>query len=399
MMDTSLLDDRDLLVLSDVYSNFVKHQVDRLAEQVEHVTVLVRYNRLADVAEYIPIDRLEGHKASSRVDRTDQPANVTVETVPLLYLPIDYHYEQLGEKFLRQVRKRVDISTFDLVHAHFTWPCGYAAANLDEDLPSVLTVHENEEWLRELSENGSPKVTETWRDTDAIVRVNEKDVAFLKQFNDSVYSIPNGYSPTEFPPIAPSDARDALGLDSETDVVFGLGALKDRKRWRDLVMAMETVETERESVSCAIAGHGPNKGRLNRLIEARGLTDVVDVLGFIPQSELTLWMNAADIFVLPSEAEGNPTVMFEALGCGTPYIGTNVGGVPEIVTSEEYGLLCDPGDVDELARNILRGLEREWDRSAIREYAEQYTWDVIVERLVNEVFTEVLTRKTASELP
>lgn len=389
MKSTPVLDDLSLLVLSDIYTNFAKHQVDRLAEQVDSVTVLVRYNRLADVAEYVPIDSLEGHKASSRIDRTDQPDNVTVEAIPLVYLPIQYHYDRLGQKFLRRVRTTVEPSAFDLVHAHFTWPCGYAAAQLSETLPSVLTVHENEEWLRDL-QAGPAGVRDAWRLSDAIVRVNEKDVPLLERYNDNVHSIPNGFSPDEFPAMGRSKARERLGLESDDDVVFGLGALKDRKRWGDLVGAMEIVGPERPSVVCAIAGRGPNKSELRRRVEDGGLEDVVSILGFIPQEELTLWMNAADVFVLPSEAEGNPTVMFEALGCGTPYIGSDVGGAPEIITSDEYGLLHEPGDVDALAGNILTGLDRDWDRSAIRAYAERFTWDRIVERLVGEVFAEVL---------
>lgn len=386
----SVMDDLDLLVLSDNYTSFAKHQIDRLADRVDSVTVLVRYNRIADVAEYLPIDRLAAHKASSRVDRSDQPDNVTVETVPMLYLPIEYHYDRLGRRFHRSVLDAVEPSAFDLVHAHFTWPCGYAAGRLAEDLPAVLTVHENEDWLQDLHESDREGVYDAWRDVDAIVRVNEKDVPLLERFNDRVHSIPNGFSPEEFPTVPRGDARAALGVDEAAEVVFGLGAMKERKRWRDLVDAMVTVDAERDGVACAIAGRGPEKRALRRHVEDRGLDDVVDVLGYVPQGELAHWMNAADVFVLPSEAEGNPTVMFEALGCGTPYVGTNIGGVPEIITSEEYGLLCDPGDVDALAANVVAGLERDWNREAIRAYAEQFTWDAIVARLVDEVYAEVL---------
>jgi glycosyltransferase involved in cell wall biosynthesis len=86
--------------------------------------------------------------------------------------------------------------------------------------------------------------------------------------------------------------------------------------------------------------------------------------------------------VLPSLNEGNPTVMFECLGCGKPFIGTRVGGIPEIITSENYGLLCDPAKSVDLADNILLALAKEWDKGKIREYAEQFNWDVIVKNIL-----------------
>lgn len=89
-------------------------------------------------------------------------------------------------------------------------------------------------------------------------------------------------------------------------------------------------------------------------------------------------MNAADLFVLPSLNEGNPTVMFEALGCGKPFVGTRVGGIPEIITSEDYGLLVKPASVQDLADMLLKALTKEWDSERIVAYARQYSWGNIV---------------------
>ena len=92
------------------------------------------------------------------------------------------------------------------------------------------------------------------------------------------------------------------------------------------------------------------------------------------QDELPLYLNAADLFCLSSDSEGNPTVMFEAIGVGLPYIGTSVGGVPEIITSEEYGLTCEPGNEESLSRIIEQGISKTWDKNEILRYAKEYTW-------------------------
>ena len=57
--------------------------------------------------------------------------------------------------------------------------------------------------------------------------------------------------------------------------------------------------------------------------------------------------------------------MFECLGCGKPFIGTRVGGIPETITSDTYGILSEPGKERELGTNILLALNRKWDYAAI----------------------------------
>jgi glycosyltransferase involved in cell wall biosynthesis len=112
-------------------------------------------------------------------------------------------------------------------------------------------------------------------------------------------------------------------------------------------------------------------GRVREL----GLEDqVAFVRGPEPPSRVALWMSAADAFVLPSLHEGNPTVMFETLGCGRPFIGTRVGGIPDVITSPDLGELCDPGDAMGLADSIESVLDREWDPEKISGLAQRYSW-------------------------
>ncbi|GAH34690.1 unnamed protein product, partial [marine sediment metagenome] len=121
---------------------------------------------------------------------------------------------------------------------------------------------------------------------------------------------------------------------------------------------------------------------LKSQIKKLRLEDYVKLIGSKPHDEIPLWMNAANIFVLPSLNEGNPTVMFEALGVGLPFIGTNVGGVSEIIPSEDYGLICEQANRKKLAEKILIGLDKEWDRDKILEYAKRFTWEKIAKEII-----------------
>jgi len=74
-----------------------------------------------------------------------------------------------------------------------------------------------------------------------------------------------------------------------------------------------------------------------------------------------------------------------------PVVATRNGGSEEIITSEDYGLLCEPGNPDDLAEKILIALEKEWGRERIRKYAEQFSWDVIARKIL-QIYEFLLTK-------
>ena len=133
----------------------------------------------------------------------------------------------------------------------------------------------------------------------------------------------------------------------------------------------------KKDVIFIIIGDGPLRPDLERQIHSLGLEDYVKLVGGKPHGDIPFWMNACDLFVLSSLNEGNPTVMFEALGCGKPFVGTKVGGVPGIITSDEYGQLVEPADPEDLAEKILMALDLRWNYQKIFRYASQYTWENI----------------------
>ncbi|HWQ48077.1 MAG TPA: glycosyltransferase [Methanosarcina sp.] len=86
-----------------------------------------------------------------------------------------------------------------------------------------------------------------------------------------------------------------------------------------------------KNIICFIVSGGKLKGKLNKQIISAGLQGHVKLIGDKLHNGISLWMNTCDVFVLLSLNEGNPTVMFECLGCGKPFVGTKIGGVPEII--------------------------------------------------------------------
>jgi len=159
---------------------------------------------------------------------------------------------------------------------------------------------------------------------------------------------------------------------SANNIILFVGNLKKEKGIYELIDAYARIASS--GVRLVIAGEGPNKDDLIRLIRRKGLINV-QVLGGQTPAQVACWMNRAYVVCLPSYSEGLPNVIIEAFACGRPVVATRVGGIPEIVVSEEYGFLVPEKDVDALATKLKEALSREWDREKIRKYSERFSWD------------------------
>ena len=87
------------------------------------------------------------------------------------------------------------------------------------------------------------------------------------------------------------------------------------------------------------------------------------------------WMNAANVFTLPSYSEGCPNVVIESLSCGRPVVATNVGGVPELIR-KDCGIMVPPADSGRLADALHEALSRQWDTEAIARSSSR-GWDAV----------------------
>ena len=380
-----------LLVIAPFYDHFIKDLVEAQSKYLEEIHVIVRYNPLNEFSKYLPgvryIKHLKAFTKENLVDISNIPSNVYIHLLPVYYVLPDSVNPALGNKLVRVFYEYIikNKLEFDVIHGHFTYPPGYVAVELGKlfNKPSVITLHENS--LRHINSIKKNKriysmSAYAWKNADLLIRVNKRDIKWFIKHGASperIVYIPNGYNPCRLLNVPQQTARHKIGVSDDQKVIFNLARLYYEKGHQYLIQAMSEVVKHRDDVYCFIGGDGPLRGKLQKQIKDLGLRDHVKLLGFIPDDKLALWYNAADLFVLPSLSEGNPTVMFEALGVGLPFVSTAVGGVPEIITSEDYGLLCPPKDPECLAEKILMALEKEWYKENIRRYAEQFTWENI----------------------
>lgn len=166
-----------------------------------------------------------------------------------------------------------------------------------------------------------------------------------------VTSVPTGIDLDRFCPADRMVARSRLNLPDKRFIIGIVATLRSWKGHRYLVEALAALRDERTVL--VIVGDGPGRSNLQAQVESLGLGEWVLMPG--NQKEVALWMQAFDLFVLPSYAnEGVPQALMQAMACGLPVISTPVGAIGEIVEDGHTGLMVPPRDVKALGAAIAR---------------------------------------------
>jgi len=171
-----------------------------------------------------------------------------------------------------------------------------------------------------------------------------------------------GVNPANFPWISPATGVTRLRL-------LCVGRLTPAKCQVLLVQACAQLEQRGVDFSLTVVGEGPDRGRMESAIAQYKLADRVHLTGALTQEGVRRALDQADIFVLPSLAEGIPVVLIEAMSSGVPCISTPVNGIPELIEHGQTGLLATPGDVDSLTDQLQRLASSQSDRIRIAEAA------------------------------
>jgi len=242
-----------------------------------------------------------------------------------------------------------------ILYGHFAYPAGHAAVHLGAKLgiPSVVVLGESrmEEYEVDL---GLDTVRAMLGRANAILSVSEENADYctsrLGLDRARITVIPNAVDLQTFQPRDRAQMRVKHGLPADEPIVAFVGYFIDRKGPLRVAEALSRTA----SVKGVFIGDGPEVPRGDRVLHA----------GRVPHAEVPEWLGAADLFVLPTRAEGSPNAVLEAMACGLPVVTSDVPALRECVDPEQ-GVLVDPDDVEGLARAIERILGDEDLRRAM----------------------------------
>lgn len=224
-----------------------------------------------------------------------------------------------------------------------------------------------------------------------VVSKKQKEIieSLIPSFNNIIV-IPNGFDKNLFKILNKTDCRNKLQIPLDKKILLSVGNLLEEKGHKYLIESIGYVVDVEPDVFCIIVGDGKLKNILEKQIKNEKLNNYFMLVGAKPHEEIPIWINACDLFVVPSLVESFGMVQVEAMACGKPIVATRNGGSEEIITSDYCGLLCEPNNPRDLAEKTSVSLKKEWKQEKIIKHSEQYTWENITKQTV-ELYSKIIS--------
>jgi len=281
--------------------------------------------------------------------------------------------------WLRSLRRQYP---FEVIDSHFGHPDGIAASLIASalDVPFTITLRGNET-MHAQAPWRKRGMRRAFGSAARIITVSESLRQFaisLGALPEHVRTIPNGIDTGLFYPRNYQEARARLGIPAGRPAILSAGYLIERKGHHRAVRALAELRRQGSQAELWIVGGPGREGQFEKQIHAEvaqhGLEAAVHFTGAVKPPVLAEYMSAADVFCLASTREGWPNVVHEALGCGAPAVASDVGGVPDMLPSSEYGVVVPAGDQQALTAALDGALKRRWDRARIAEWGRSSAW-------------------------
>lgn len=256
---------------------------------------------------------------------------------------------------------------FDVIDAEFFFPDGPAATALGKRYGVPVSIKARgadiHHWGRAAAT--ARQVRDAACTADGLLAVADAlkaDMVALGMPADRIRVHHTGVDLAVFQPRAGQAGGDPL--------VASVGALIPRKGHDLTIRAVASLP----GVRLKIAGEGPERARLERLIIELGVADRVQLLGSIPHADLPALLATADVLALPSSSEGLANAWVEAVASGTPVVTCDIGGAREVIDRPEAGRIAarEPGAI---AAAIAELLANSPDPLAVRAAAARFTWE------------------------
>lgn len=259
---------------------------------------------------------------------------------------------------------------YELIHANF-WMSGWVALEIKEILgvPFAITFHALG-YIRKLYQHDEDKFPsvripvekEIAKYADVIIAECPQDKQDLINYysapEERIAVIPCGFSKDEFNPVSKAHSRKKLGLDPDELIILQLGRMVARKGIDNVIRATSLLCESNLRVRLLVVGgdfelaeisDNAELQRLKSIVEKEGITHAVTFTGRKDRDILRYYYSAADIFVTTPWYEPFGITPLESMACGTPVIGSNVGGIKYSVEDGKTGFLVPPENAEALA--------------------------------------------------
>lgn len=254
---------------------------------------------------------------------------------------------------------------YHIIHCHYVFPSGFFGLIFQKLFGTRLVVTAHGGDIDKMARKNKFLFKQTKKileKADEIIAVGEK----LKHDIVNDFGIPKerisiinmGVNRNVFKPIHKDAAKNQLNLSRDFMHILYVGNLIKAKGLEELVGAFKNLKKDFPNIQLHLIGANKEPSFLKSLKE-KITNEKIDNIYFYPpmkQSEIAVWMSAADVFVLPSHMEGFGLVALEAMSCHTPVVGSDVGGLSYLL-SNNAGVLVQPENTESLKNGIEKVLK------------------------------------------
>jgi len=289
---------------------------------------------------------------------------------------------------LKRAIRKEDI---DIIHAHTILNDALTAKSIG-NIPKIQTEHSS--GFLAAMEEGKHKRLYKWllSHADHVIGTSQELADTVIKFGiskDKTSFISNGIDIERFNPgVEGGEIREKYKIKPEEKVILCPRRLEFKNGVCYFIKAIPHIIQQNSNVKCLIAGDGAEMRKFSQEVIRLAIADKVIFAGRVPNTEMPKYYAASDVVVLPSLKEATSIAGLEAMATGKPLVGTNVGGIPQIITDGETGILVPPRNPEELAHAIVSLLNDDGKRAAMglnaRKRAEsEFSWQIIAGKTQN----------------
>lgn len=277
--------------------------------------------------------------------------------VEINHYPV-FQYPPYDLALAAKMAEVIDREKLDILHVHYAMPHAISAVLARDiaqhDVKIITTLHGTDITVLGFDSNFKNMIKYGIEQSDGVTAVSRSLVDQTKDMlnvNKEISVIYNFINENEYYKKNLPTLKQQYGIKENEKVLIHISNFRKVKRVKDIIHTFKKVEKQ-VNAKLILVGDGPESTAVLELVRKLNLCDRVLFLG--KQKNISELLSIADLKLLLSDKESFGLVLLEAMACEVPCIGTNVGGVPEVIEHNKTGFLVAPGDIASAANYAIR---------------------------------------------
>ncbi|MFC4387642.1 N-acetyl-alpha-D-glucosaminyl L-malate synthase BshA [Gracilibacillus marinus] len=326
--------------------------------------------------------------------------NIYFHEVEMNHYPV-FQYPPYDLTLATKMAEVIDAEKLDILHAHYAMPhaiCALLAKDMAaHQVKVVTTLHGTDITVLGIDLSLKKIIQYAIEKSDAVTAVSNSLVQQTKEMvgvNKDIHVVYNFINEKDYYKKINQKIKEKYNVQEDEKILIHISNFRKVKRLQDVVHVFHQVQEHVQS-RLLLIGDGPECKKTQELVQELGLQEKVLFLG--KQKNIPELLSIADIKLLLSEKESFGLVLLEAMACGVVCIGTNVGGIPEVIVDGETGYIEELGDIQAIAHRVIQlfnndTVRQTMSQASIDRVKQHFSSDEI-RRQYEDVYYSVLGEK------